>query len=180
MQFCGPALRHRSASTSLYILSIALAWFAGVAIAVIYTVTFVLGIAPTAYNTVVQDVALFSSLVIFVAAYMTIRTRMKQTVPSIEAHNRTKMDQNVKLSRTLFIVIALSLLFWLPSIALYTIQFECNECTIQEILLSISRVLHLSNAIVNPVVYSYRMPMFKEAMKRCLQKCSFVKRHGLG
>ncbi|XP_078377879.1 adenosine receptor A2a-like [Oculina patagonica] len=168
-------LRHRAASTKAYMLSIIFVWLAGLAIALVYTFQ-MLQLLPTTYSTVIQDVALVSSLVIVVTAYMTIHTRMKLTVPSLEAHNRPSTEQNVKLSRTLFIVIALSLSLWLPTIVLYTIDDLCTYCNVPEVLLLISRVLHLSNSIVNPIVYSYRMPMFKEAMKRCLNKCSFIKR----
>lgn len=166
-------LRHRAASTQAYILSIAFVWVGGLAMALVYTLE-MLQQLPTIYSTVIQDVALVSALSIVFAAYMAIHTRIKITVPSLEAHNRPSAEQNVKLSRTLFIVIALSMALWLPSIVLYTIDDFCNDRTFPEVLLFISRVLHLTNSIVNPVVYSYRMPMFKEAMKRCLKKCSFI------
>lgn len=164
-------LRHRAANTQSYILSIVFVWFGGLAMAIVYTLEMLL-LLPTIYSTIIQDVALVSALVVVVAAYMTIHTRLKLTVPSLEAHNRHSAEQNAKLSRTLFIVTALSLSLWLPSIVLYTIDDVCPVCTLPEVLLFISRVLHLTNSIINPVVYSYRMPMFKESMKRCFQKCS--------
>lgn len=170
-------LRHRAASTRAYMLSIVFVWLAGFAMAFVYTFQ-VLKLLPTIYSTVIQDVGLVSSLAIVIAAYMTIHTRMKFTVPSLEAHNRPSTEQNLRLSRTLFIVTVLSLLLWLPSVVLYTIDDLCTARTVPEVLLFISRVLHLTNSIVNPIVYSYRMPMFKEAMKRCLNtKCSFITRH---
>ena len=168
-------LRHRASSSRAYVLSIVLVWIAGLSMALVYTFQ-MLKLLRNAYSTVIQDVALVSSFVIVCAAYMTIHTRMKLTVPSLEAHNRRSAEQNAKLSCTLYIVIALSLSLWLPSVVLYTIHDLCNECSVPEILLLISRVLHLSNSIVNPIVYSYRMPMFKEAMKRCLKKCNFMNR----
>ena len=168
-------LRHRVASTNLYILSIALAWIAGVTIAVIYTLI-TLELVPYIYSTV-TEIALLFSLVIFVASYVAIRTRMKQTVCSLEVHNRLAVEQNVKLSRTLFIVITLSLLLWLPVIILVIIKVSCKHCAVQGLPLSITRVLHLSNSIVNPIVYSYRMPMFKEAMERSLDRCRCFKWH---
>ena len=164
-------LRHRAASTQSYILSIVLVWFGGLAMAIVYTLEMLL-LLPTIYSTIIQDVALVSAFVVVVAAYMTIHTRLKLTVPSLEAHNRHSAEQTAKLSHTLFIVTALSLSLWLPSIVLYTIDDVCLDCKLPEVLLFISRVLHLTNSIINPVVYSYRMAMFKESMKRCLRKCS--------
>ena len=164
-------LQHRAANTQAYILSIVFVWVGGLAMALVYTLE-MLQLLPTIYSTVIQDVALVSALVVVVAAYMAIHTRLKLTVPSLKARNRHPAEQNVKLSRTLFIVIALSLSLWLPSIVLYTIDDFCPNGTLPEVLLFISRVLHLTNSMINPVVYSYRMPMFKESMKRCLQKCN--------
>lgn len=167
-------LRHRTASTCAYIVSIALTWIGGLIVAMIFILTR-LEILPRVYDTVVSDITLVSALVIFVGSYMTIRNRMKHTAPALHTHNRNSMEQNAKLSRTLFLMIALSLLFWLPAIVLYTVHDICNRC-VPELLLSISRALHLANSIINPVVYSYRMPMFKEAMEKCLNKCGFFKK----
>jgi len=164
-------LRHRAASNRAYILRIVFVWVGGLAMALVYTLE-MFQMLPTIYSTVIQDVALVSAFAVVVASYMAIHTRLKLTAPSLEAHNRHSAEQNAKLSRTLFIVIALSLSLWLPSIVLYTIDDVCPDCTLPEILLFISRVLHLTNSIINPVVYSYRMPMFEESMKRCLKKCS--------
>lgn len=164
-------LRHRAASTQAYILSIVFVWVGGLAMALVFTLE-MFQLLPTIYSTAIQDVVLVSAFCVVVAAYMAIHTRLKLTVISLEAHNRHSTQQNAKLSRTLFIIIALSLSLWLPSIVLYTIDDVCPDCTLPEILLFISRVLHLTNSLINPVVYSYRMPMFKESMKRCLKKCS--------
>ena len=164
-------LRHRAASTQAYILSIVFVWVGGLAMALVFTLE-MFQLLPTIYSTAIQDVVLVSAFGVVVAAYMAIHTRLKLTGPSLEAHNRHSAEQNTKLSPTLFIIIALSLSLWLPSIVLYTIDDFCPDCTLPEILLFISRVLHLSNSMINPVVYSYRMPMFKESMRRCVKKCS--------
>ena len=68
----------------------------------------------------VSTASLVSAFVVVVASYMAIHTRLKLTVPSLEAHNRRSAEQTAKLSCILFIVIALSLSLWLPSIVLYT------------------------------------------------------------
>ena len=47
---------------------------------------------------------LFVSLCVILATYMTIRKRLRNTNPAVEAHNRKTIEQNVKLSKTLFVV----------------------------------------------------------------------------
>ena len=163
--------RHRTMSTKFYIVNIALAWIAGITIGVIYTLVSLDVIGKEA--NIATELALLSSLAIFVASYAAIRTRMNKTVLSLDAHNRHTEEQNMKLSRTLIIVTTLSLLLWVPAIVVYGVKIICNPCSdvIARLkILPITRVLHLSNSIVNPVVYSYRMPMFREEMKKFLNK----------
>ena len=166
-------LRHRTASSYAYILSIALVWIAGLSVGLVFILA-ILQIVPRVCDPIVTNFSLVSALFIFVAAYVTLRNRMKHTAPELEAHERNTMEQNLKLSRTLFLMIALSLLLWLPSIVLYVIPFICKYC-IPDAVLFTSRASHLANSIINPVVYSYRMPVFKEAMQRCLNKCNLFK-----
>ena len=75
------------------------------------------------------------------------------------------MERNIKLSNTLFVKISLSLICWLPATATYTLPRWCQKC-ISRIVLLVTIVLHVGNSIVNPVVYCYRMPIFKEELKR--------------
>ncbi|XP_022787292.1 adenosine receptor A1-like [Stylophora pistillata] len=163
--------RHRALSKKFYIVNIALAWVAGITIGIIYAMG-ELEVFRKEFG-IATEVVLLCSLAVFVVSYAAIRTRMNKTVPSLNAHNRHTEEQNIKLSHTLFIVKALSLLLWVPAIVLYGIQVICNACAVAIAKLPIvssARVLHLSNSIVNPVVYSYRMPMFREEIKKCLEK----------
>ena len=163
--------RHLTISTKFYIVNIALAWIAGITIGVIYTLVSLDVIGKEA--NIPTELALLCSLAIFVASYRAIRTRMNKTVLSLDAHNRHTEEQNMKLSRTLIIVTTLSLLLWVPAIVVSGVQVNCSPCSeaiVRLQIVSSTRVLHLSNSIVNPVVYSYRMPMFREEMKKFLNK----------
>ena len=65
-------------------------------------------------------------LVTICVSYLAIRTRLNYGVSTIDtAHNRpNESQQNAKLSRTLFIVTASSLLFWVSGIAVNSIHFH--------------------------------------------------------
>ena len=99
--------------------------------------------------------------------YLAIRTRLNSRVPVIDgAHNRqNEQQQNVKLSRTLFIVITASLLFWVPSIVVYCTHYLCDEC-VSVLVFQILNLFSLANSVVNPIIYSFRIPMFKKIFKR--------------
>ena len=46
------------------------------------------------------------------------------------------------------------------------LKVEYEDVTIKSILLWIADILQFANSLVNSIVYSYRMPMFKATMKK--------------
>ena len=114
------------------------------------------------------------SLVSICVSYLTIRLKLNNKVPTINsAHNRKSAEQNTKLSKTLFIVIATSLIFWLPSLVSYCISFLYKEL-FSDILFNIFGLFHVTNSLVNPIIYSFRMPVFSETLKRMKTKLTFL------
>ena len=161
-------LRHRVASTQTYIISIVLVWAAGVCVLALEFLSLNNKITKKT-SFLIIDSMLFVCLCVILATYMTIRKRLRNTNPAVEAHNRKTIEQNVKLSKTLFAVIGLSYALWLPAIVLYTIvAFEAEYAseTTTLILMWTVDILHFGNSLVNPIVYSYRMPIFKATMKK--------------
>ena len=72
---------------------------------------------------------------------------------------------STKLSRTMFIMIDVSLG---QSVAskhrnFFCSQLLCHRC-VPIPLIYASTVLHLANSLVNPVIYSFRMPILREAV----------------
>ena len=157
--------RHRAASTRVYIISIIVVWGASLCLATMELLSIYTDKVIELISRLIVDSAFLIALCVIVASYMAIRKKLRNTNPPVEAHNRKAIEQNVKLSKTMFVVIGLSFAFWLPGITVYTIMGICNEC-VSEILLSIAVILLRANSLVNPIVYSYRMPIFKEAMKK--------------
>ena len=157
--------RHRVASTRVYIISIIVIWGAGLCVTTVELLSIYNDKISELISFLIMNSVCFIALVVILVSYMAIRKKLRNTNPAVEAHNRKTIEQNVKLSKTMFVVIGLSFVFWLPGITMFTIKLFCNEC-VSEILLSIAIVLLMANSLVNPIVYSYRMPMFKEAMKK--------------
>ena len=115
----------------------------------------------------ITDSTLVVSLCVNLATPTTIRKRLRNKILQLKliTGKLSNRNENVKLSETLFVVIGLSFAFWLPAITMYTVMALCVERA-SEILLRITTVLLFANSLVNPIVYSYRMPMFKAAMKK--------------
>ena len=166
-------LRHRTVNGRVYFGSIAFIWAAGIGTAVLYLLPFVHVLGPV-YVEVAFSITALSSLCAVCTSYVIIRNRLKRPLPTFENQSRRNIERNIKLSTTLLIVIGLSLVCWTPAALLYPINYAYQNC-IPQIVLLLTVALHLGNSIVNPVVYSYRMSMFKKELKRFWNNCNFFK-----
>ena len=160
-------LRHRASSTKTYIYSVILVWMAVLSVGVVAMVA-----AYGYFNTCQLWVALSSiillALITICISYLAIRKKLtNREDPAIDkVHNRQNAsEQNTKLSRTLFIVIAVSLGCWIPGILVYPIHSLCSSC-LPGPLIHVCGTLHLANSLVNPIIYCFRIPIFRETLKR--------------
>ena len=168
-------LRHRTVNGRVYFGSIAFTWAAGSGAAVLHLLSSIHILSPLGVSTVTVNTTILSSLCVVCISYVSIRKRLRRTLPIFDNQSRRNMERNVKLSKTLFIVMGLSLVCWTPGLLVYPIYHVCKSCIASRIPMLVATVLHLGNSIVNPVVYSYRMPMFKEELKRFFNNCNFLK-----
>ena len=159
-------LRHRVASCRCYIYSATFAWVAAI-FAGALTLLAVYDILVFAYWKVAIGCVLVLCLITICVCYLAIRTRFNCRVPTIDAaHNRENgLQLNAKLSRTLFIVITASLVFWVPSLVVYDTYYLCSKC-VPLLVFHIFNMFRLANSLVNPIIYSFRIPMFRETFKR--------------
>ena len=157
-------LRHRVASTKVYSYSATLAWIAAI-VAGVLTLLTALNILDFAYRKVGIASAKGLCLVTICVSYLAIQARLSGRAPAIDGtHNRQNEQQNNgKISRTLFIMITASLLFWVPSLVVHSTQYLCSECV--PLLLYHITMFRLANFLVNPIIYSFRIPMFRETFK---------------
>ena len=159
-------LRHRVASAKGYICGVTFVWTAGIAVGV-PTLLAVYNIIEFVHLAVVVCFIIIVSLATICASYLAIRTRLNCRIPAIDsAHNKQNaQDQKAKLARTLFVVIAVSLVSFLPNTLGYLVHSLCYEC----IRLPLSygfNIFFFANSLVNPIIYSFRMSIFRETLKR--------------
>ena len=162
-------LRHRVTSTRAYVYSIVIVWAAGFSMAAISTLLPTYHPELSTVSAVTVHSCLFISLLVICASYFTIRNHLRTKTQGIEVHFQNAREQNLRLSRTLFIVVAVSLVVWLPAFVLFSITAFCRRCFPPYLKWS-ANILHLANSMVNPFVYSFRMPTFKVALKRLRRK----------
>ena len=163
-------LRHRVTSARAYIFSIVIVLVIGTCITGLCLLTVSHADVDTVYAVAATDLLLLISLVIICASYLSILSRLYATQPDLQdGQRRSARDQTLRLSKTFYIVVAASLIFWQPAFFVFAIDPLCGQC-FPPTLLWFGNVLYLANSMVNPFVYSFRMKIFKNALKNCWKK----------
>ena len=165
-------LRHRVTSTRPYIYSIGIIWVAGLCMSGLLLLTIYHINVASVYVLTYASCSVLSLLVIC-ANYLMIRSRLQrpasQQQQQQQHHQRqVPVEKTLRMSRTFFIVIAVSLIFWLPSSVLGFIRDFCS--CLSPVPAWCVTVLALGNSIANPLVYSFRMPIFQDALKKFWRK----------
>ena len=158
-------LRNRVIYTRVYIYGIVIVWVVGLCTAVLFLLPMYYSKVEKRYVILSIHICLFIALLVICASYIKIRNRLRSTSAEIAPHSNRSTEQNLRLSRTMFIVIAVSLVFWLPAFVVYTVREFCKECYSTPVHWFMNS-LHLANSMVNPFVYTFRMPIFKDALKK--------------
>ena len=159
-------LRHRVTSTKVYIYSIVLVWISGISFGASLLLAAYGILDMKRWNISLYIVALLALLIICFS-YLAIRKRLNCRVPPIDTHlyRQSGLQKNTRLSCTLFIVAAASLVFWLPSTIIY-ILFFLRSFRVPISLGYSGALFYLANSGVNPIIYSFRIPIFKETFTR--------------
>lgn len=159
-------LHHRVASLKGYMYSAIFVWAAGAALG---TLTL---LAARGMFDFVRWMVAFCCIVVLAltticVSYLAIRIRLANSAPAVDqAHNRERApEQMKKLSKTLFIVITTSLVCWIPSVVMYCVKFLCPEC-VSILVVRIFDLSRLANSLVNPIIYCFKIPMFRKALKQ--------------
>ena len=117
-------LHHRVASIKGYIHSVVLVWVAGITLGAMYLLVLYNLLLEFQYYVVAFCCIVAVSLFSICVSYLAILLKLNQKVP---AHCRKSTEQSTKLSKTLFIVTAASLIFWLPSLVSFCITYLYKE-----------------------------------------------------
>ena len=161
-------LRHRVAGMKGHIYSVVFVWVAGVSIGT-SSLLAVHGILDLVQWIVAYCCDIALGLITICDSYLAIRTRLKISVPAEDnVHNRQNSQEQIKkLSRTLFIVISISLVCWFPGIVINCVRYLCSEC-FSSLVIRILNMLRLANSLVNPIIYCFRMPIFRQTLKQMM------------
>ena len=167
--------RHRSLSTRTYIYSLVCVWVTGVLVPSFNFISF----AFVELSRVIRIIVILIFLVVLIlicVGYFLIFLQTTQNIP--DGFHQRRIQQNKKLSKTLCIVTFFSLVCWFPSIVMalaidYTKYYTASSLKLSHSLQNLFllfKVMQYGNSLVNPIVYSFRMPLFKSEIKECFIK----------
>ena len=159
-------LRHQVTSTKVYVYSIVLVWISGISVGASLLLA-AYGILDMKHWNISPCIVALLALLIICFSYLEILKRLNCRIPPIDTHlyRQSGLLQNTKLSCTLFIVAAVSLVFWLPGTIIY-ILFFLRSFRVPIPLGYSGTLFYLANSGVNPIIYSFRIPIFKETLTR--------------
>ena len=163
-------LRLRVTKTRVYIYGIVIVWVFGLCSAGLTSLSiYYKKVKLKKYVAASIRICQFIALLVICTSYIKIRNRLRSTSAEIALQSNRSTEQNLRLSRTMFIVIAASLVFWLPAFAAFTVREFCKECFAPAVKWVVTH-FYLANSMVNPFVYTFRMPIFKDALKKFWRK----------
>ena len=156
-------LRIRTTSTRKYVLSLGVVWLLSGTVAAAQ-------LLGTAATLITEDIFiwfvtmyLFVCLTIISCAYPAVWFFSRKEDPRLPP-NRYK--RNKELAKTLFIVTLLSLITWLPFTVVHNLQFTLKgNVAIGPVFHDATQFLQLANSFINPVVYCFRMPLFRRSLR---------------
>ena len=109
-------------------------------------------------------------LFVICVCYTSITLKMSGLCCGARPQHHGAANREKKLTRTLFIMTLVSLLMWLPWILLHFFYFNMYHILISLSRLTLERLgfalmaLTYANSLVNPIIYTIRMPEFKRAL----------------
>ena len=158
-------LRHRVARIKVYIYSVVIVWLVGAVQGALGFLALYEAIKME-YSEVGGAFLIHFSLGTICVSYLSIRKRLNNRNRYITTtQNRQIVEQNIKLSKTLFTVVCASIVCLAPSASFYIVSCF-HQALLVGFLKYIFIILGQSNSLVNPIIYSFRMPIFRKTLKQ--------------
>ena len=162
-------LRHRVTSTKVYFYCVAIIWLAGLSLGALNFST-TNGVIDVRQYLFAYSIITFLSLFVICSSYLLIRKRLYDRNPAIDkADCRKLVEQSAKYSKTFFIVIGASVTLWAPSMTLNNIN-NLWLGLLPGFMDYLTNFLHVTNSLVNRIIYSFRIAVFKKTLTQLANK----------
>ena len=172
--------------------SIAVAWLFAFFCATLSIVTVVNTIMPTAgrvYAVFIAFIAFFVPLLILIGVYSKIccvalrqvreiRNAHSGVQHGIQREHNITFRRELKITKTLGIVVGAFILCWGPFFSLVVIYAVCKTCPDDSDWVGLTKWLHYSNSTLNPLIYMLFTRSFRSAFRRLLLRGPCYKWNG--
>lgn len=154
-------LRLRVTKTSTYCFFILASWvLSAMLFLVVYPIFSYFSITITVQPVILSALQVMC-LIIICVAYSIILVSSKNEDPRLQDSQR---KQSKTLAKTLFIVAFLSVITWFPHAVINIVRYHTGKG--QGDMYRAGQVFRMANSFVNPIVYSYRMPEFRNTLRK--------------
>ena len=153
-------VRHRVASRNSYLVSSAVAWLLALITSTLLRLLPEVDLAAST-RFLALLICYLVPLLSICATYTAIWTIVKVTSPATRSRSSTK---ELKLAGTVFMVVVLFVISWMPFVTFNAIVVFCSVCSINKNAVYFTKLLHYTNSALNPLVYASRLPDFKAGM----------------
>lgn len=160
-----PAI-HRNLSRTTISITIAAAWIYALVVACINLVS---GSYLKWYPPFVSTASFFLPLFIILSAYSVIY-KVAQTRE--RARRSRSLAREIRIAVTLAVVIGAFVVAWLPFFVMLLVSTYCRTCKVNyDIIVPLTKWMHYSGSMVNPVIYTHRNKDFRRAFTKILFSC---------
>lgn len=163
-------LRHRTSTAKLNFIILAIIWLIAAGIA---SLSFFIPKGPQWKGTflIYSTLGFFVPFSVIFFAYTSIWIIVKSRT-KISRRRSGVMRRESRTALTIFALILLFLITWLPFFSLNLVLFSCSKCAsavpLQVVLFF--KALHYCGSALNPIVYSARMPEFRRPIAILLKE----------
>ena len=163
-------IRHRITNSRVYNCSIVIVWAVGLVFFGFTLLSFHYSDFVGEYVFLPFRTCLLISFLIICVSYLSIRTRLRAPPHAeLDNHRHRSREHNLRFSKTVFIAIASLLAFWMPAFVVYSTREFCQRCFTPLVFWFVD-AMYLVSSMVNPLVYSFRMQIFKDALNKFWRK----------
>lgn len=167
-------LRHRTTSARINFIILATVWLTAAGIA---SLNFFIPKGPEWKGTflIYSTLGFFIPFSVIFFAYTSIWIIIKHRT-KIPRNRARVVKRESRTALTIFALILLFLVTWLPFFSLNLVLFSCASCAVAVPLQVVLffKALHYSGSALNPVVYSARMPEFRRPITILLKERRFT------
>ena len=148
-----------------YFLCIASVWLLASCVAAIGIAFYYGKVRESFYAAVIISLTL--SLIVTCVAYASIIFKINQKNNNAKQTNDSVVER--RLSITLLCITAIFIFSWLPFELIFILVHLCKTCQFTMNPVFFIKLLHYSNSFMNAVVYTFRIPEFKDALIEIFQ-----------